>query len=572
MSTHKDQGFPYRPKPKQTKAKSSVPLGDKGTEKHHQGATWLTDGPLRQIEKGLPIIASIPANLDPFKNPPMERFVSLLVDRPYVKDFRKMYGSLADKYPELDIKDNENLTAYEKQFIADNSAEVAEQLEKASSLKVRVMDENGKFTNKLTTNVPTNAHLYTWGGTISYFESQIFEDEPKIAVDTGSKKQKKKTGIYGKPDTSNPDATGLIRDIHFSSIPDKEVDSNFTLDDNTQKPLNLGTIIHPLADKTEKLPTFSPMVTKCIDQFFDPHGKPFVPKDVEKYFPLEELKITQRVTDSSSTKPEIMINLETDPLTECDPKTTLIDTSDQDIIFTKSKAPFRRREIAALRAFNSHWENQRKFQTTKFKHELMQRDRMVHKAFQSRSIFNKYLELLDKDCKRIRYGLIGKSPFKRKSIWQVAIEEADYDPSSLGVRREFWYKFCKFVQVVGGIREEYDMKVAHELRRNLMDNHPVDKTLFFDTVSKMPNEALLCVGSLKLLEFLRVALDIESDEFIKILDTRKISNLIYTQTILSNMSPEHSSAMKTIPKEKIDIPDIDELITPAIPSLRGSVG
>ena len=327
-------------------------------------------------------------------------------------------------------------------------------------------------------------------------------------------------------------------------------------------------------------------VKKCIELYFPPNSRPFVPREVEKLFPLlfekgdieapqspdededEKKSVSKSSVDSmmlASNTPEqnkiiSQVYHDANSIGQIDQETTLLNTSDQDILFTKKKAPFKRIEIARMKAFQAHWDNLKIQQNKKFEEEKRERDKQVQKAFQSREVMETYMRLLEKECIRCRSGLIGKSPFKNKSMWQVALETAPKDTSSLDVRMQFWWKFCIFAGRTSGVRSNFEMEVALALRELLMNNHPIDQTIFFDVINNVSKDALQCVGPLKLLEFMRVCLKIEQKTFQKTLEQKNVSLLIYNQTILTNMSSELVSLMHEISKMKITVPEPTELI------------
>lgn len=553
--------FPYVPK--KIKSKPAPPQRSKGVEVQENPYAWMTDGPVRQIERGLPISPAPPPALDPNMPTPMDNFVNMLVEKPYMKSFRKMYGNLEAKYPEYNFDDPDNLSLYEKEFIYQNSHDVAEQLLKQTTLKLTMPSADGK--------IPVNAHLYTFGGAIPYFESQVFEDDyAKILQEEQEKAKpvKIQTGIHGPPveNPQDPDAS-TFREIHFSCLSPEEIEACKTKSDSAVHPLNLvpPSLGSSLA-KTQLITRVKDdTVTNCISEYFTASGKPFVPRNVEKYFPLTLLIPKKKSVPAGdlerSTTVSVLstVDIPDNPYAGCDPKSTLLDTSDQDILFTREKAPFKRSEIAEMRAFNNHWDRLQEKQRAKFKKELAKRSHHVQRAFQSREVMKKYLELLDKDCRRINSGLLGKCPFKNKSMWQVACEQAPRDMSSLGERMKFWWRFCTFVSEIGGIRDDHDKEVMRVLRQKLMDNHPIGNSLFFEVVDDVHDDCLQSVSSLKLIEFMRVTLDINQKEFMKVFALRHVSQFVYTEAILTNISAEHLESLNRVSKMHITVPDVSEL-------------
>lgn len=556
--------FPFIPK--KIKGKSAPPVKSKVDAKVEPNA-WLTDGPVRPIERGLPISPTPPPALDPNMPTPMENFVNVLVERPYMKSFRKMYGNLAAKYPEFNFDDPDNLSLYEKEFIYQNSHDIGETLLKQTQLKLTVPDAHGNLQTTVG-EIPLNAHLYTFGGAIPYFESQIFEEE-KVKINPEDLKPKKiQTGIHG-PAVENPDdaLATTFREIHFDCLSPEEIEACKTKEDSAIHPLNLipPSLGRSLANSQIDKRITDNTVTDCISEYFTATGKPFVPRNVEKYFPLSVLTPKRKTFTNTelerSTTQSVLSSVEgpDDPYAGIDPKSTLLDTSDQDVLFTTEKAPFKRSEIAELRAFNQHWDRLQKKQNEKFKQELRKRSHHVQRAFQSREVMKEYLNLLDEDYRRINAGIIGKCPFKNKSMWQVACERAPKDMSSLGERMKFWWRFGTFVSEIGGIRDDFDHEVMDTLRHKLMDNHPINNSLFFEVVNYVSDDALQSVSSLKLIEFMRITLDINQKEFMKVFTTRHVSQFVYTQAILTNISSEHLESMNRVSKMHITVPEVSDL-------------
>jgi hypothetical protein len=290
-----------------------------------------------------------------------------------------------------------------------------------------------------------------------------------------------------------------------------------------------------------------------LRRFFDPEvGIPFVPADVGKYFPLELLLPTEPTT--APAEDETLIE---NPGDECDPRTTLLDTTNEDVLFTKDKAPFTRADISTVRAFERHWDKLKLRQRERAAQSIEARRRLVHQAFHSKEVFKTYLQLVDEDCQRIRSGVIGKSSYKTKSLWKVAVERAPNDRSGLADRRTYWWRFATFVRYLGGISEPLETEIVKTLRVKLMLRHPIRPKLFWDLVADLPVAAFESVAALRLIEFIRVSLNAGQQEFGLFLDDRKVSHIIYNQTIMSNMSKEFQEKLTQIAKGPMDVPYID---------------
>jgi hypothetical protein len=293
---------------------------------------------------------------------------------------------------------------------------------------------------------------------------------------------------------------------------------------------------------------------QCVKRFFDPEvGIPFVPADVGKYFPFELLIPESVVPDKEAEA----LGFEAFPADECDPESTLIETSGQDILFTKSKAPFTRHDVATVRAFGRHWDNLKLAQRARAEAELRHRQQSVREAFHSRTVFKTFLTLADEDAKRIRSGVLGTNPYKGRSLWQIAAERAGNDHSGLAERRECWWRFGAFVRLVGGVVEPLEKEIVKELRVKLMLRHPILVSLFWDLVKDIPVRCLENIAALRLLEFCRVLLGIGQQEFELYLDRRMISHMMYNQMLLSNMSRDFLDRLNQIASGPITVPHAD---------------
>ena len=236
--------FPYRAQKTTTERLRPVKADDEGSEGKIPRWGWMSDGKLRTIERGLPLLDSLPTILDP-KNDSMRPLMTFLVDKPYLKDFNRTYGALAARHPEYDLNDPDMQSHYEKQLIAQYSADP--NAGKSKDLKVRMPGEK-----KASTKIPLDAHLHTWGGAIPYLESDIFPDDEDASESRKVVKKKPKTGIYGDQNVNAEDETSIIRTVHFKSLDDAEVKEQGQAQDNATRPLEFSTtgrrLLGPLSE------------------------------------------------------------------------------------------------------------------------------------------------------------------------------------------------------------------------------------------------------------------------------------------------------------------------------------
>ncbi|OHT04947.1 hypothetical protein TRFO_27451 [Tritrichomonas foetus] len=568
--------FPFRNTGSRLLELKPVKLEDKSNESNISKFAWLSDGAIRPIEEGLPIYAMTPPT-DPSKRNPMQSLIHLIEDKPFLKKFNRDYGELAARHPEYDLSDPDMMSHYEKQLITEYYSKLQEQQNnlpdsegrgpnpksRQQDLKVKIHDGQGHTT--ITSKIPVDAHLQTWGNALPYYETDLFDVEDPNVVNKKVVKPKTRTGIYGELKLHEQDESTIIREVHFKSLANTNPDMTLAKDSATQ-PLNFTPGGRRCNSTITKMPggTTDPTVQQCIKRFFDPDvGIPFVPADVGKYFPVELMipddQQGQILSHGYEENPiySQRLGFEGNPAEECDPRSTLLDTTGEDILFTKNKAPFSRNDIATVREFTQMWDNKKLKQRERAQNALKKRQSMIKQAFHSREIFETYLKLLDEDCKRIQSGVLGKSQFKRKSLWQVAVETAPIDHSGLGERREFWWRLCAFVRFNGGIKEPLEKDFVKLLRIKLMLRHPIKQSLFWDVVKEIQVNSFENVATLRLIEFCRYLLNVGQQEFGTFLDSLKISHMIYNQTILNNMSRDYIDKMNAIAHGPIDVPPSD---------------
>jgi hypothetical protein len=465
-----------------------------------------------------------------------------------VKEFNRHYAYLAERHPEYDLSDPDMMSHYEKQLIAQYSPDTS--AARAGELNIRVPG-----TSQKTTRIPLDAHLHTFGGTIPYLETEIFPEDDMDIVDRRPKRQRARTGITGEPDRRAADLSSIIRPIRFRTLSAAEARDPSLSRDDASSPLIFAPAGKRYAASLTALPGGNRDDTcqTCLRRFFDPEvGIPFVPAEVGKYFPLELLLPSEPATAAADDE-----TLMGNPADDCDPHSTLLDTTNEDVLFTKDKAPFTRADISTVRAFERHWDNLKLKQRERAAESLEARRRFVHQAFHSKEVFKTYLQLVDEDCQRIRSGVIGKSPYKTKSLWKVAVQKAPNDRSGLADRRTYWWRFATFVRYIGGVTEQLETEIVKMLRVKLMLRHPIRPKLFWDLVGDLPAIAFESVSALRLIEFIRVSLNAGQQEFGLFLDDRKVSHVIYDQTILNNMSKEFHDKLNQIAKGPMDVPYID---------------
>lgn len=542
-----------------------VPLYDEGTEGSIARYAWMTDGTVKPIEEGLPVSGTPPPALDSKRDNPLQRMVKMIVEKPYLKDFYKCYGALAAAHPDLDPNDPDMLSHYEKQLIATYYQDGNDMLSK-SEMKVRVSDPV-THKPKMTSRAPLDAHLHTWGGAIPYMDTDMFDDIDAPTQKKATKKLPKRTGVYGERDPHSEDEVGIIREVYFKTLDGEPLDKSLSRD-HAGEPLIFPQGGRYLHDYAKKGRTSDPTVQKCIKKYFDPNvGVPFIPADSGDYFPLDLLTPGDKLQVAPSSKRisfadnasmvSQTYSMGSDDDDCGDEPSTLLDTSDQDVLFTKNKAPFTRKDISTLRQFDNKWETLRRNDKKKMEETMKQRQKYVKQAFHSKAVFETYLKLMDEDCKRIRSGIIGKSQFKKVSLWERAVKEAPVDNSGLDKRRDFWWRLCAFVRFNGGLIEKLDREVVRSIRHNIILGHEIAPSLFWNVIKYIDPQSLENVAALKVIEFCRIFFDIGQQELLIYLDEVNVSRLMYNQAIQTNTSLEFSEKMKELAKGPMEVPECD---------------
>ena len=583
----KHSHFPYVAERRVKSVLKPANLKDAEDEINIDKNAWISDGVLKPTELGLPIFGTIPPALDPTQPSPMDNMVNILVNRPYAKDFNKMYHALAERVPDFDIMDPDTRSYAEKQFILQNSKDPAD-LSNENEIRIKLPNTSNKPSTrvvtktkssldagrtivkgkkrerekpKYTTVIPGDAHLQTFGGIIPYFNSQIFADDINPDDEKNDDSDKRVTGIEGERIPIKDNQASLIRELHFSTTTKEEVEQA-KVDDSPFNPISLKVPAREGLVGLYKMPKTDNTCKKCLKKYFDPTvGRSFIPKDAEKDFPMdmfvpEKKKNQPRASLLSDQIVTSAIEANIVPQ-DIDPNPTVLSTKGSDILFTRDNTPFTRNDIAEMRAFEKHWETLTKKQMANGKKIMAQRDKMVRETFQSQKAFENYLRLLDEDCQRVESGLLGKSKFKKHSIWEIAVKTAEYDPTALRPRREFWWRLGTFCKYKGGCSDPIEEKYILTVRKLLMDRHAVDKSLFWDALAQLPNAVLENIQALTMIEFSRITLDVDQIEFDSYIIKRNASRELYIQIVVNATSREVNERMNAIAKGPISVPDPD---------------
>jgi hypothetical protein len=248
------------------------------------------------------------------------------------------------------------------------------------------------------------------------------------------------------------------------------------------------------------------LVRAQLQRVFKPGERPFTNVDREEDFPTEGLELLVLVAET-----EIARGHEKVDLNDFDAPSTLIDTSDHDIFWTRNLAPFTREEIDTLDAWRKQCRDHQVHEDAKFGRMLREREECIHRTFQSKLAFDRGLDLVDRACREVANIGIGKQVRHRESIWKTAARFTESDPSSLPFRREKWLRFVDFVRRSGGLRDPLQKKFADAYRSELMSGRKVSHQIFWNILDLFGEMELIKAPLITFVEYLRQDLGIPSE-------------------------------------------------------------
>ena len=205
----------------------------------------------------------------------------------------------------------------------------------------------------------------------------------------------------------------------------------------------------------------------------------------------------------------------------------LIDASKYDLFWTKNRVPFTREEVEMIAGWKEDIANNMKKADSKTSKLLKTREQALKKTFQSKIAFDKEIELTDRametavnlgPCKSIR---------AKKSSWEISARTARNDPSSIPYRKAVWNKFVQKVQEIGYIQTEAEKRLALEFRKQLIRGKYVSPDIFWNSVSVLEKTDYISIQTNKIIDHIRRSLNVTMNEFIDYLRENGIPSQFY---------------------------------------------
>jgi hypothetical protein len=240
------------------------------------------------------------------------------------------------------------------------------------------------------------------------------------------------------------------------------------------------------------------LVRAQLQRVFKPGEEAFTNVDRAEDFPTDGLEalMASAETETASEHEKVDLN-------DFDAPSTLIDTSDHDIFWTRQLAPFTREETDTLYAWRKQCHDHQAREQAKVEKMLREREDCIRQTFQSKLALDRGLELVDRACREVANVGVGKQVRHRESIWKMAARVTRSDPSSLPFRREKWMKFVDFVKRYGGVRDPLQKKFVEAYRSELMSGRKVSSQIFWNILDLFDEMELIKTTLIEFLDHLR---------------------------------------------------------------------
>lgn len=208
-------------------------------------------------------------------------------------------------------------------------------------------------------------------------------------------------------------------------------------------------------------------------------------------------------------------------------KSLLIDPKDYDIFWARNGVPFSRDEVEMLEGWKDDVRNKMKQDDMKIFQVLKRREKAMERTFQSRSAFDKEIALTDKAMeKAVTLGPC-KQQKERLSSWEVASRAVKGDPSSLPFRKKTWANFVHQFQQFIQISCESQKKIVLEFRTLLRAGRRVDSDIFFESISVLDKMDYISIPTMILVEFLRRNSNVPEDDFYQYMKENEFPHQFY---------------------------------------------
>ena len=251
------------------------------------------------------------------------------------------------------------------------------------------------------------------------------------------------------------------------------------------------------------------LVKTEMKRVFKPSVTPFTDIDDESDFPMTQFGISRK--PSRIVFPKQFGDEEED---FDDGQSLLIDIRDEDIFWTKDCAPFTRKEVGLMKKFREQCRSFSEQQNRKTEEIMQIRDRAITRTFQSRKAFDKEIELVEAEKKRVMNLPPGKGEPHQLS-WVIASKEANRDRASLIYRKKAWNQFAHRVSANGRLKTPSEIAIVEEFRRLLVQGVAVNKKCFYQTLKVLSTNDYTLLGTALIIEILRDVCGVPSDEFMQ---------------------------------------------------------
>ena len=472
------KGLPPAPSPVRVRQTTRKINAKEGIKRPVEKFGWMSDGPLRPIEAGIPLflgsefsrplvdsasrerkIMELEAEINMIRSGDSdERPLSLSSTKSSTKEkfessdvgTKKKAAVEEEEEEEIDlekiamkVRPKSKLTNWEKRIIEKKRRQKTDLIDGIAPLKLR------RVNKKNIRPIPT--------GVSPFYHARRIERTKKFLPK-----------ISGQ--SSRYDA-GSARSTYSTKRPNSELSE-------------LSTV---------------PLLKYELSRVFQVGHQPFEGVDCDEDFPYDNEEIEQFLNQINEEKKrnrnEVAnenekndnINIIKDSRFDIPYGTTLIDTSQYDVFWTKNKVPFTRADAELLYTWQYKCDSAIEAADKRRLAALQKREAALKRTFESRAAFEKATILADQEAERITFAGAGKCKTRHKeSFWEKAARVADHDNSSLKHRRLAWARFIKqgtekkiLPAPKGSKEEEFVQKYRSEVMKGVALSHE----MFWNVIS-----------------------------------------------------------------------------------------
>lgn len=574
MRDSDDIPFPYSPKSIQIKQVSRrIDSTKHGIERPIERYGWMSDGPLKAIEKGLPLI---------FGSPISHSFDDVEKSQKKLLEFEMRFHN---EKPE-DEDDDVLIFGNEEEdgnFENENNQrfQVANEI-KMKELEERILRKNQKIRNREGNSTgitralenpscdPSINIIDTIGGIKFHSVKQQIkkpldihpfyrsQHEPKKKVQNKStvpmiQQQLKRVFHHGSPPFENIDKP--------EDFPTKTTLPKIQVNQNKRAKSDLRSSPNLLNRHMKMTRVYSKNIHSAKQLLplasLDSKDSSEERKNDEEINELKKFLFDNDNTGNRHNKNDV--DWENMP-------STLIDSTVDDVFWTKNCTPFTRNDINEIYSWQTRNDGIMNQIDEKRKKMLEKRQRAITTTFQSRKAFDKAIELCDQECDLIGSLGPGKNVGKsRQSFWVRAAEYAKYDNSSLIYRKKKWKEFINQIKRYYPLlaRNKTDEMTLSSLARKsdetdlvdescglstiqiafikrykneIMKGLPIDSTTFWNVIEPFDSMDFTHTEFCILVEILRTQFNLQKCEIIQYLDEKEFPTYFYQ---LAANSPDY---------------------------------